>query len=543
MGLFNRKKKDKEAKDLAQKAVQEMAELTAAESAEEQTAKAADKSPEVDQPAKYIENKPKASEDSTETPEPVQKTGADSKEPDKQAEKDDKETQPEKKMGFFAKRRAQKKARQEKAQAGAQSQGQEKDSPAQPEPETPAKSDQARQEPCEQAKEASDQAGPSPDQDKPVSEPLAEQGETEAVREKQKPEPKARPAEKADPQPEEPPSEPEPEAEPDEPEKAVSPGTQEQAGEKRQEAPSEPGKEQGFFSRLSSRLGKTRDKISGSIDKITLGRKIDEELLDELEEVLITADMGMPTTMKLMDNLRGKVRRSELTDVEALKKALAKGIEGILSTPEPAPERDNNPHVILVIGVNGVGKTTSIGKLAHYFTKQGKKVLLAAGDTFRAAAAEQLEVWAERTGCPIVRQRHGADPSAVAYDALEAALSRERDLVLIDTAGRLHTKVNLMDELRKIHRVIQKRLPGAPHEVLLVLDATTGQNALSQAKLFNQAVPLTGLVLTKLDGTAKGGIVVSISSEMQTPVCFVGIGEGIDDLRPFEPADFAKAIF
>jgi fused signal recognition particle receptor len=196
----------------------------------------------------------------------------------------------------------------------------------------------------------------------------------------------------------------------------------------------------------------------------------------------------------------------------------------------------------MVVGVNGVGKTTSIGKLAHHFAGQGRKPLLAAGDTFRAAAGEQLEIWGGRAGCPVVRQKHGADPSAVAWDALEAAQSRGRDLVIVDTAGRLHTKVNLMEELKKVHRVLGKRLEGAPHEVLLVLDATTGQNAVSQAKLFNQTVPLTGIVLTKLDGTAKGGVVVSVARELGLPICFVGLGEGIDDLRPFDPEEFAKAL-
>jgi fused signal recognition particle receptor len=441
-------------------------------------------------------------------------------------------------MGFFARRRARKKA---KEQARGEFQGKDKDQAdsenAGEKLEKTSEQPQAEEAPASQKdRQALKHPSPDKEQEKDSSMLLPAQDE-------KAPEPGPGPDAEAVSSRQALSCEPAPRAETDKPEKKTDSSAQEQAEEKDSIELLEAEKKQGFLKRLSSRLGKTRDKISGSIDKITLGRKIDDELLDELEEVLITADMGMPTTLKLMDSLRGKVKRSELADVEALKNALAKGIEDVLAAPVPAPERTNTPHVILVVGVNGVGKTTSIGKLAHYFTSQGKKVLLAAGDTFRAAAAEQLEVWAERADCPIVRQKHGADPSAVAYDAIEAALSRGRDLVLIDTAGRLHTKVNLMDELKKIHRVIQKRLPGAPHEVLLVLDATTGQNALSQAKLFNQAVPLTGLVLTKLDGTAKGGIVVSISSEMQTPVCFVGIGEGIDDLRPFAPSDFAKAIF
>ncbi|MBU1156948.1 MAG: signal recognition particle-docking protein FtsY [Proteobacteria bacterium] len=299
----------------------------------------------------------------------------------------------------------------------------------------------------------------------------------------------------------------------------------------------------GLWGRLGRRLKKTKDKIGGSIDRITLGKKIDDEVLDDLEEVLVTADLGVHTSLKLIEQLRGKVARKELDDAEALKQALRKGIAEVLQEVPTAPERDNHPHVIMVVGVNGVGKTTSIGKLAHYFKSQGRSVLLAAGDTFRAAANEQLTIWSERVGCDIVGGQEGADPSAVAFDAVEAALKRDRDLVLIDTAGRLHTKVNLMEELKKIHRVLGKKLPGAPHEVILVLDATTGQNALQQAKLFNQVVPLTGLVLTKLDGTAKGGVVVAISGEMKLPICFVGLGEGMEDLKPFEAEGFAEAIF
>ncbi len=309
--------------------------------------------------------------------------------------------------------------------------------------------------------------------------------------------------------------------------------------------PQEPEEtKRGIFGRMADRLLKTREKISGSIDRITLGKKIDDEVLDELEEVLVTADLGVPTTLDLIEGLRGKVARKELDDAEALKNSLSQGIQGVLEDTAPPPARDNDPHVIMVVGVNGVGKTTSIGKLAHRFQNQeGRQVLLAAGDTFRAAAGEQLEIWAERAGCDIVRQQHGADPSAVAWDAIDAALNRHKDLVIIDTAGRLHTKVNLMEELKKVHRVVGKRLPEAPHEVLLVLDATTGQNAVNQAKLFNETVPLTGLVLTKLDGTAKGGVVVAIAKELKLPICYVGLGEGIEDLRPFDPAEFAKALF
>ncbi len=325
---------------------------------------------------------------------------------------------------------------------------------------------------------------------------------------------------------------PEPEAEPAPPEAEPEP-----------EPVPEDVPKPGLWGRLGRRLKQTKDKVGGSIDRITLGKKIDDEVLDELEEVLVTADLGVQTSLRLIEQLRGQVARKELDDAEALKRALRKGIAEVLGTVPPAPSREHNPHVIMVVGVNGVGKTTSIGKLAKYFQSQGRSVLLAAGDTFRAAASEQLTIWAQRVGCDIVGGQEGADPSAVAFDGVEAALKRGRDLVIVDTAGRLHTKVNLMEELKKISRVLDKKLPGAPHEVLLVLDATTGQNALQQAKLFHQAVPLTGLVLTKLDGTAKGGVVVAIAGEMRLPICFVGLGEGIDDLRPFEAEGFAEAIF
>ncbi len=289
-------------------------------------------------------------------------------------------------------------------------------------------------------------------------------------------------------------------------------------------------------------LARTRRKFGGLFGRIAPGRKIDDELLDELEEQLVTADLGVTTTMELIDKIRGQVARKELADAEALKEALRRNIAEVLARAPAPPLRDHRPHVIMVVGVNGVGKTTTIGKLAHYFQGQGLRVLLAAADTFRAAASEQLAVWAERAGCEIVGGQSGADPSAVAFDALEAAQARGCDVVMVDTAGRLHTKTNLMEEMKKVHRVLGQRLPGAPHEVLLVLDATTGQNALSQAKLFNQAVPLTGLVLTKLDGTAKGGVVVAMAAELAAPICFVGVGEKIDDLRPFDPQEFAAAI-
>ena len=373
---------------------------------------------------------------------------------------------------------------------------------------------------------------PSPEAQSPEPESSPDQPEEDA------PEP---PPQEAAPIPPEP--EPAPEAQaPPEPEPEPEPQPQETPAASQAEEQEPAPAKGGFFKRMFQRLGKTREKLGGSLDRITLGRVIDDEVLDELEEVLVTADLGVTTSLELIEGLRGKVRRQELDDVAALKLALRQGIDQMLADAAPIPSRDNQPHVIMVVGVNGVGKTTTIGKLAHYFTAQNKKVILGAADTFRAAAGEQLEVWADRAGCPIVRQQEGADPSAVAFDTVEAALARGRDLAIIDTAGRLHTKVNLMDELKKIHRVIGKRLPGAPHEVLLVLDATTGQNALAQAKQFHQDVPLTGLVLTKLDGTAKGGVVVAITREMKLPICFVGLGESINDLQPFNPDDFTAAL-
>ncbi|MCF8031600.1 MAG: signal recognition particle-docking protein FtsY [Desulfarculaceae bacterium] len=363
--------------------------------------------------------------------------------------------------------------------------------------------------------------------------PEGEGGETEPAPE---PEAQATVLEEARPEPE-PSAEPEPLPEP-EPAPEPEPETEPEPLSGDEQEP-----RQGLWGRLGARLKKTRDKIGGSIDRITLGKKIDDDLLDELEEVLVTADLGVQTSLKLIEQLRGQVARKELKDAEALKKALASGIAEVLSEVAEAPSRDNAPHVIMVVGVNGVGKTTTIGKLAHRFKGEGRSVLLGAGDTFRAAASEQLTLWAQKAGCDVVGGQEGADPSAVAFDAVEAALNRGRDLVIVDTAGRLHTKVNLMEELKKIHRVLGKKLEGAPHEVLLVLDATTGQNALQQAKLFNQAVPLTGLVLTKLDGTAKGGVVVAIAGELGLPICFAGLGEGMEDLKPFDPAEFAEAIF
>ncbi len=305
-------------------------------------------------------------------------------------------------------------------------------------------------------------------------------------------------------------------------------------------------KKAGLFKRLSEKLSRTRESFTYQIDSLFLGKKvIDEDLLDELEEILITADIGITITQELLEHARRKVKRNELSDPESLKQVLKKKIKQyIVEHDKPAelvmPAK--GPFVIMVVGVNGVGKTTTIGKIAHKFIQSGQSVLLVAGDTFRAAAVSQLTIWAERNGVDIV-SKENADPSSVAFDAMAKAQSGNYDVVLVDTAGRLHTQENLMDELKKIKRVIGKQLPGAPHEVMLVIDATTGQNGVSQAKLFDAAVDITGITLTKLDGTAKGGIVANIAKEMKTPIRFIGIGEQIDDLRDFNADEFIEALF
>ncbi len=306
-------------------------------------------------------------------------------------------------------------------------------------------------------------------------------------------------------------------------------------------------KKSSFFQRLSSQLGKTKEAFVYRIDSLFLGKKvIDQELLDELEEILITADLGVNTTQEVLEDARRRVKRDELSDPALLKKALKEKLQSfIMASDRPAelvmPEQ--GPFVIMVVGVNGVGKTTTIGKIAHKFTTAGQSVLLVAADTFRAAAVSQLKIWGERNGVPVVSHQEGADPSAVVFDGMEVALAKNYDVVIVDTAGRLHTQVNLMEELKKIKRVIGKKMPAAPHEVMLVLDATTGQNAISQAKLFNATVDITGLTLTKLDGTAKGGIVINICRELKIPIRFIGIGEQLEDLRDFDPTEFVEALF
>jgi fused signal recognition particle receptor len=299
----------------------------------------------------------------------------------------------------------------------------------------------------------------------------------------------------------------------------------------------------GFFKRLKSGLSRTRQVLTTDIDELFTGKvKVDDDMLEELEELLITADIGVQTTMDIVERLRKKAPRiSGPDDLKDILKSEILELLDIEAAPAQAPL--SKPHVIMVIGVNGVGKTTTIGKLAAKAHAAGQKVLIAAADTFRAAAIEQLTIWAERADADIVKHKENSDPAAVAYDSVEAALARGADLVIIDTAGRLHTKVNLMEELKKIKRSVSKKLASAPHETLLVLDATTGQNALSQAKLFNEAMDITGLALTKLDGTAKGGIVVAVCSSLNIPLQYIGVGEQIDDLQEFNPERFVDALF
>ncbi|MDD6877230.1 MAG: signal recognition particle-docking protein FtsY [Clostridiaceae bacterium] len=303
----------------------------------------------------------------------------------------------------------------------------------------------------------------------------------------------------------------------------------------------------GFFDKIRAGLSKTRSVIAEKLDAVVkVFRPVDEELLDELEEALILSDLGVDTVMDVMDRLRAEVREGRLRESTQVRDALARILAEMTGGTDADARRlklGTSPSVVLVIGVNGAGKTTTIGKLAHNLKSEGKSVLLAAGDTFRAAAADQLEIWAGRAGVDIVRQTEGADPAAVVFDALAAAKARGTDVVLVDTAGRLQNKANLMKELEKISRVIDKTLPGADRETLLVLDGTTGQNALSQAKAFAETAGITGIVLTKLDGTAKGGVVISISHSMGIPVKYIGVGEQIDDLLPFDPDDFVKALF
>ena len=300
----------------------------------------------------------------------------------------------------------------------------------------------------------------------------------------------------------------------------------------------------GFFARLKEGLNKTRNSIMGGVDTV-LGAftKIDEDLFEELEEVLIMADLGVETTMSVIEALRKRVKREAITDPAAIKDLLADEISSILLDGCEGEYEIKKPCVMLVIGVNGVGKTTTIGKLAHIYKEKGDSVLLAAADTFRAAAIDQLEIWGQRGGIDVIKHEENSDPAAVVFDAVNAAKARKTDLLICDTAGRLHNKKNLMDELKKIFKVIEREYPEANKEVYLVLDATTGQNAMQQAKIFKEVADITGIVLTKLDGTAKGGIVVAIKNELKIPVRYIGVGEGIEDLQKFNAESFAKALF
>jgi fused signal recognition particle receptor len=302
-----------------------------------------------------------------------------------------------------------------------------------------------------------------------------------------------------------------------------------------------------FVEKLKQGLSKTHQGFVEKMDRLFLGKKtIDQDVLDELEGLLFEADLGVRTSGQLIEGVRQGLKRGELQEPQKVKDFIKQEILRILKSGEKPLSIDfsqTKPFVIMVVGVNGGGKTTTIGKIAHQYSSQRKKVLVGAADTFRAAAVEQLEIWANRVGADLIKQSKGSDPSAVAFDSIHAAKARETDLVFIDTAGRLQTKVNLMEELKKIKRIVSRECPGAPHEILLVLDATTGQNAISQAKLFNEAIGVTGIALTKLDGTAKGGIIIGITEELKIPIRYVGVGEGIEDLREFNATEFVQALF
>jgi len=296
-----------------------------------------------------------------------------------------------------------------------------------------------------------------------------------------------------------------------------------------------------FFTKLGDKLSKTRDRLVGNIDNLlSLWKKADPALLEELEEILISADTGAPVAEKLIE----KVKKAKVYDPSSIRETLKEGMLAILSGYEGTLSLpDARPAVIVVVGVNGTGKTTTIGKISERLRRDGKKVVIAAADTFRAAAIDQLVIWGERSGATVIRHSSGADPAAVVYDALAASKARGADVLIVDTAGRLHTKVNLMEELKKIRRILEREHPGSPHEVLLVLDATAGQNSLVQARIFSKDIGITGIVLTKLDGTAKGGIILSIAEELKIPVKLIGVGEGIDDLQEFHAREFVEALF
>ena len=301
---------------------------------------------------------------------------------------------------------------------------------------------------------------------------------------------------------------------------------------------------EGFFKKLASGLSKTRKSLSDGLNSVFNGfSKIDDDFYEELEEILIMSDIGVSVTEEILDNLREQIKENGIREPEECRQLLIDNIKAQMNVPDDAYDFENAPSVVLIVGVNGVGKTTSIGKLAHLYKSMGKKVVIAAADTFRAAAGEQLEKWAERSGVDMIGGQEGADPGSVVYDAVAASKSRGADILLCDTAGRLHNKKNLMEELKKLYRIIEREYPEAKTETLIVVDGTTGQNGLIQAREFSQAAPVTGVVLTKLDGTAKGGIAVAIQSELGIPVKFIGVGEGIDDLQKFDPDSFVEAMF
>ena len=301
----------------------------------------------------------------------------------------------------------------------------------------------------------------------------------------------------------------------------------------------------GFFNKLKAGLTKTREGFINKVNNLVTGRtRIDDEFYEELEEILIQSDVGVETTLSLVEKVKAAAKEKKAAGGEEVKAILKEEIEAILSAHDTGLNlQEGSLTVIMVVGVNGAGKTTTIGKLAANFKNEGKKVVLAAADTFRAAAIEQLEIWADRSGADLIKHQEGSDPAAVAFDGLKAAQSRQADVLIIDTAGRLKNKKNLMNELNKVFRVLQREAPEIPHEVLLVIDATTGQNALSQALVFKEAANVTGIVLTKLDGTAKGGVIIPVADQMEIPVKYIGVGEGIDDLKPFSAKDFVAALF
>lgn len=397
--------------------------------------------------------------------------------------------------------------------------------PARPEPEAPA--------PAEEELEA--RAVPPPDIEVFKAPPHEVISEPEPVKREAPPAPEPEPA----PAPVEaaPVAEPEPAPAPEVPAPAPEPEPEPVVEEV-------PETKEGLFARLRKGLSKTHTGFLGKLGEVISNREINDDLWDEFEETLIMADLGMGTTMKLREKVQEKLKKKSLSDSGAITDALKEEILAILKSAEAKPlSISEKPFVIMIAGVNGVGKTTSIGKLASRFKKENREVMVAAGDTFRAAATEQLEVWSKRVGTDFIKGHSGADPSSVAFDAVKAASARGTDILIIDTAGRLHTKGNLMDEIKKMKRVISREMESAPHETFLVLDATTGQNAVQQAKMFNDALGVTGIVLTKLDGTAKGGVIIAIADELNIPVRFIGIGEALGDLREFKAEEFVEALF